>query len=64
MNKKIIGMLSIIIIIGIYVIKSPNLSGRNIYDSLSILFTSVVVTMFKAGIICALFMIVKKLIRK
>ena len=67
MNQKsriIIGILSIIFIIGMYVMKSSNLAGKSMSDILSISLTSIVVTMFKIGIICSLLMIAKKLIRK
>ena len=66
MNDKIrksICVLSVAFIIGLYIFKGlPNFISVSISDALPMLFTSLVVTGVKAGIICGVIVIDNKII--
>lgn len=64
-TRKIIGILSIAFIIGLFAIKGfPNLVGKSISDILPMLFTSMTVTCVKVGLLCGVVIIGKKVIKK
>lgn len=64
-TRKIIGTLSIMFIIGLYVVKGlPSFAGKSVSDILPILFTSITVTGVKVGIICGVIVIGKKIVKK
>lgn len=64
-TRKIIGTLSIAFIIGLYAIKGlPSFVGKSVSDILPILFTSIMVTGVKVGIVCGVFVIGKKIAKK
>ena len=68
MNDKIrksICVLSTAFIIGLYIFKGlPSFFSASISDSLSMLFTSLIVTGVKAGIICGVIVMGNKIINK
>ena len=64
-TKKIIGILSILFIIGLYVLKGfPSFASTSVSDTLLMLFTSLAVTGVKVGILYGVIVIGKSIVNK